>query len=349
MQEGGKVKLAAGKYRVAAYNYEGSESAASERPFFHGQTEFQILAGKTTSVNTVCRLRNIMVALFLSENFKTMFKDTYAIMVTNGANGIYIFTKDNVDKKVYFCIPQNASSIHMSIKATTISGVDIIESYTITKPNNAENSAELVPGDYFKININPGDEPSIDPVTKIEWDITVDLTMTETGTIIEIPTENIIQNPGGGGEGNNKGAIDVTGLDKTYTLSVDMEETVPPIQVRLTVPNGIQKLLVKIESNNEEFEQTLVGFGLDQEFDLANPGDLIGVLSGSLEDSEGIGLIDANDPIKGKTSYLFDITHFMMLLKLYGLSEDTFTITVSDGINEDVSGVLWVNVVAGTR
>ncbi len=342
LEDGGEVKLIAGKYKVIAYNYDGRDVSASERPFFLGQTEFQILPGKITDVTTTCRLQDIGVSLSLSEDFISEFKDDYTITVSNKSNGNYIFTKENINKKIYFSIPQNANSISVSIKATTKKEVEITESYNISKPANAENNQELQPGDFFKINIDPGSEPSVDPVpvNKLKLNITVDLTMIETGVTIEIPTENIVEVPE-----EKEDNIQTEGLNKTYNLSIDPNDQVPPIRVSLTVPNGIQKLLVRINSNNAAFMETLAGFNLVQEFDLANPGDLLGVLSGSLEDLEGIGLINANDPIKGKTSYVFDVTKFMTLLKLYGLSNNTFTITVADGANETVTGALNINIV----
>ena len=345
--EGSTVKLTAGKYRVKAYNYDGENVGASERPFFKGVTEFQILPGKTTTVNTTCRLSCLEVGLDLDKTFGDNFKDDYAITISNGSSGNYIYKQDNTAKKVYLNIPENASSILMSVKATTIKdNVNIAQSYTITKPEDAENNNKLENGDSFKITINPTDSPVVDPETKFNLGITVELTWNETGTTIEIPSENIVFNPGGesGGEDPNKGEMTVTGLDKTYTF--DASGDVPTVKVEFLAPNGIQKLLVKIGSNNEGFMGTLVGFGLGGEFDLANPGDLLGVLSGSLDTQEGIGLIDANDPLKGKTSYSFDITSFMSLLGLYGASENTFTITVSDGINPDITGELKVNVTA---
>lgn len=345
--EGGTVKLVAGKYRVKAYNYDGENVGASERPYFKGQSDFQILPGKTTTVNTTCRLGCMEVSLNLDRTFGENFKDDYMITITNGGTGNYVFNKENIDKKVYFSVPEGASSILMSVKATTSGdGTDIAQSYTITKPGNSENSNLLENGDAFKIIVNPGDAPIIDPVTKINLGITVELTWTERGETIEIPTENITFNPGGGGsegEETNKGEMTVTGLDKTYSF-VAMSGDVPTVKVDFQVPNGIKKLLVKIDSNNQGFMDTLAGFGLHEEFDLADPGELLGVLSGSLDDGEGIGLIDANDPIKDKTSYSFDVTSFMSLLGLYGASENTFIITVSDGVNLDIKGALNVNV-----
>lgn len=346
---GGQVKLTAGSYRVIAYNYDGSEVDASVRPFFQGQTEFQILAGKTTKVNTTCKLQSIEVVLGISDEFNKMFQDDYTIILTNGERGTFLVSKETANKIIYFKVPaqDKSTSIQMTVKATTTDNITIAQSYTITKPVDAENGSSLSGGDSFKIKIDPGDTPGITPVTKIDLGITVDLTMNETGVEIEIPTENIVFNGDGGstdpGEGDNDDKpIEVTGLNRTFNLG---KQDSPTVQVKIFAPNGIQKLLVTITSDNDPFVATLEGFGLYKQFDLANPGELFGVLSGSLEDGEGIGLIDPNDPIKGKTEYLFDVSTFMTLLKLYGLSNNTFAITVSDGISQDVSGDLKINVI----
>lgn len=341
--EGGTVKLTEGKYRVQAYNFDGENMGASERPFFKGMTDFQILPGKMTTVNTTCRLSCLEVNLILDKTFTEKFKDNYAITISNGSTGNYIYTKE-ANNKIYFTIPENANNVLMSVKATTTDDVNIAQTYTIKKPGNAGNNGQLENGDSFKITINPGDSPVIDPITKFDMGVTVDLTWIETGATIEIPTENIVFNPGGENEpDDNKGEIVVTGLSKTYFVVANSED-VPTVEVDFSVPNGIQKMLIKIQSNNEGFVEALDGFGLGEEFDLANPGDLLDVLSGSLEEQEGIGLIDANDPIKGKTSYKFNLTSFMGLLGMFGDSANTFTITVSDGINADATGVLTVIV-----
>ncbi len=346
--EGKSVKLTVGDYQIRAYNYDGSEKNASERPFFQGTTNFQIIPGKTTRVNTTCKLQNLESNIILDPTFIEKFKNDYSITITNGEAGNYIFTKDNISKKIYFKVPEKATnSIQMSVKATTTDGVSISQLYTIQKPDNADGTSSLLAGDAFSIKIKPGDDPIIQPGKPVvNLEITVDLTMTETNTVIEIPTENIVFNPGGSVDPgqDNKGEIQVTGLPKTYNFSTNMDDPVDPVQVQISAPNGITKLIVRISSDNEGFMSTLAGFGLADPFDLANPGDLLGVLSGSLADQEGIGLIDSNDPILGKTSYLFDVTEFMTLLKLYGISKNTFSITVSDGKNEDVSGDLKINI-----
>ena len=316
----GQVKLVTGKYKVVAYNYDGSNVNASERPWFRGETEFEILAGKTTKVNTICKLQNIAVTVGFTDNFKKQFQDDYAITVTNGEAGVKVFEKEQLGKTFFFKVPEKKNSVQLTVKATTTANTQIAQNYTVTKPADAEGNSNLVSGDEFTVNIDAGNEPSVDPTTQIELNISVDLTMNETGLTIEIPTENIVFNGDGGStpdpdvpdpDDPGKDQITVTGLGETYNLPLSEGQKV---LVNISAPKGITKLLVKIDSDNEEFMATLGGFGLAEEFDIANPGKLFDVLSNSLESGNGIGLIDPDDPIKGKTSYLFDVTDFMVLL-----------------------------------
>ena len=272
----GQVKLVTGKYKVVAYNYDGSNVNASERPWFRGETEFEILAGKTTKVNTICKLQNIAVTVGFTDNFKKQFQDDYAITVTNGEAGVKVFEKEQLGKTFFFKVPEKKNSVQLTVKATTTANTQIAQNYTVTKPADAEGNSNLVSGDEFTVNI--------------------DLPLSEGQKVL----------------------------------------------VNISAPKGITKLLVKIDSDNEEFMATLGGFGLAEEFDIANPGKLFDVLSNSLESGNGIGLIDPDDPIKGKTSYLFDVTDFMVLLNLYAPSTNTFTLTVEDGVSEPVSGTLTV-------
>lgn len=346
----GQLKLTAGKYKVMAYNYDGSNVDASARPWFKGETEFEILAGKTTKVNTTCKLQNIAVTIGFTDKFKEQFRDDYTITVTNGDGGIKIFDKEHLGKTFYFKVPNQRNNVQLTVKATTTTNNQIAQNYTISKPADSEGNNNLISGDEFTVNIDSGDEPSVDPTTQIQLNITVDLTMHETGITVEIPTENIVFNGGGSTKPDpeepdpdqpDEQGITVTGLPASYTLPLAEGQKV---QVSISAPKGITKLLVKIESDNEGFATTLTGFGLGEEFDIANPGNLLPVLSNTLESGEGIGLIDANDPILEKTSYLFDVTEFMSLLTLYGISNNNFTITVEDGSSEPVTGVLTVIV-----
>lgn len=350
--DGGTVKLTAGKYRVKAYNYEGEHVGASTRPYFKGQTEFQILPGKTTTVNTTCRLSCLEVNLSLDKSFGENFKDNYAIIITNGSTGNYAFSKENVGKKVYFNVPESASSILMSVKVTTIDGTDIAQTYTITKPENSENNNQLENGDSFKITVNPGDDPVIDPVTKINLGITVDLTWVETGTTIEIPTDNIVFNPGGGGtdpdpEQPEDQDLTITGVDPVnFSAAAVMEDQtkIPNVVVNLQAKKGIKNLVVEISSTLGSFGDIINSMGLAS-FDLLNLTEqqleVLGV-------DGGLGIYNPADWVTERTSFDFVLTNFMALLANSeigcGPGEYYFKMTLTDTANNSIDKILTVTV-----
>ena len=134
----GQVKLVTGKYKVVAYNYDGSNVNASERPWFRGETEFEILAGKTTKVNTICKLQNIAVTVGFTDNFKKQFQDDYAITVTNGEAGVKVFEKEQLGKTFFFKVPEKKNSVQLTVKATTTANTQIAQNYTVTKPADAK-------------------------------------------------------------------------------------------------------------------------------------------------------------------------------------------------------------------
>lgn len=336
---GSEISLKAGTYTLQAYNYEGAEVTSNARPYFFGETKFNILANKTTNVETTCRMSNVGVMLFLTDEFTALFEDDYAITVTNGGTGTHTFDKTNISNAVYLNVPENSSAIQLTMKTTTRSKQElVVYQVGINRPSDTEGSTNLKANEIFMITLNPGEEPGVDYETKIKWGVTVDLNMNDRKETIEIPTENISTDPGPGDEDG----IKIVGLDKTYEVPADLSASVPTVQVEFTVPRGIKNLFVTIDSDNEGFVETLAEMGLIGQFDLANPGDL--PLGGSLENGSGIGLIDNEDPVSGKTQYLFDITEFMALLRLFGTGSNTFTIQVNDGV-DTASGVLTIKVV----
>ncbi|MDO5569917.1 MAG: DUF4493 domain-containing protein [Bacteroidales bacterium] len=347
MKEESPIQLSPGEYIVKAY--KGTYLEASREPYYEGTTNFSIATGKRTEVKTVCKLKYFKVDFNLTSDFLSTFKDDYSITVTNGA-GVIIFNKDE-QTPAYFKVGADAKSFNITVKVTNKeTNLNIQKSYVINKSEDIDNGF-IASGDFFNITLDKvlgGGTPGVDTETGITIGVTVDLTMNETGEVIEIPVDNINGGNSGGGDeggGDQPGSAPViTMVQNTYNLKLS-DTTSPTVQVSISAPNGIKNLIVEIGSDNAGFMGTLAGFGLADPFDIANPGNLLPILSNSLESGGGIGLIDANDPILGKTSYLFDVTSFMSLLKLYGVSQNTFKITVSDGTNPQVKDTLYVNVI----
>lgn len=353
--EEGKVliPLSEGDYSVKAYNYEGENVTASERPFFKGEQTFSVKKGVSTGVDLSCKLACVEVELGVTESFIASFKDDYTVTVDNGEGATQVFTKDNLDKKYYFKTPDQQDHLSAAIKATSIEGNFIELKATIQKPADAEGGhANLAGGDSFVINLT--EDGATDSYIKLGLE--VDLTFTEVGETIEIPVENIIYDgpdvPEGGGdtdpeepEGGN--TLTVTGVPETYNLSLaELMESgeMPTIKVDMASENGIKSLIVSIESDNEVFPVLLAGMDLDKPFDLCNLEDRPEAKT-QLESLPLITEETYNQLHSGTlTEYTFDVTSLVALLPGQGLMGcHKFTLTISDG-NETKEGTLTVNV-----
>ncbi len=336
-----------GTINVAAENYDGSSQNVSTRPWFRGTATGSILSGKTTEMTVTCKLQNIEVKIALAQSFLDKFKDDYSITVDNGEGGIQTFTKNNVKTKYYFLTPNNKNSINVSIKATTKETNAFIQrNYTVTKPTDADGCNILAAGVAFIIILI--EDGSM--LSYINFGITVDFIFAEQEEIFTIPTTNITYDESlGGDEGNGEvtpgqpteEVITFTGLPADLT---DPDLSGQTVKVDMSVKNGIKNLFVTITSDNAGFLGAIAGLGLGETFDLANPGDLEPVLTGSLDTGEGIGLLQPGEVVAGKTSYTFDVTNFMGLLQLFNPAQNKFHIEVVDALGNSKSGDLNITI-----
>lgn len=335
--EGDDLKLPVGKYIIEAYNYDGSKSKASEKPYFYGATSFNILAGKATKVTTKCRMKTIGVVLQLSPEFQNIFADDYEVTITNGDGAFVLYQKNTLDKVHYLAVPQTAtSSLNLIFSGKTKKGDDVAYQTAIERPSDAEGNNKLVENEVFIIKLMP----ETAELGKIKWGITVDLIMNDKQIEFEVPVPDDGEEPV---EPVDPDAIKVVGLDRTVVISKNDSDNAPTVDVEFIVPRGIDNLYVTIESEDEIFLGMLEDLFLREKFDIANPTEEQKIALGPTED-EGIGMIDPNDPIKGKTEYVFQLTTFMKLLTLFEPALHTFNIEVYDG-TETVKGALKVQVV----
>ena len=351
--EDGKLSfpLEAGKYNVKAYNYDGANVNVSERPYFEGSTDFTIEGGKSASVPLTCKLACVEVALKLTKSFKEAFKDDYAITVDNGDGASDVFTKDNIDTKLYFKTPANKNSLNVSVKATSKEGNPIDMKYTVQKPGDAEgNLANLEGGDAFLINLTEAGATD----SHVQIGISVDLTFTSDGSSFEIPIENItggditVTPPSGGDEpggGDTPAAgITFTGLPATYNC-VNGDKTIAGLQdVYIKVSEnstGIKNLNVTISGAIE----SLLGMvpSLTSSFDICNLDD--GVKSALV----GLKLITEEDYANLHAGTLkeftFSLSGLLVLVPQVTTGTSTFSLSVNDGVTTS-GGNITVNVSA---
>lgn len=333
------LTLSEGEYTIKAYNYDGSNINVSERPFFMGSSTMNIKAGSTTDASIQCKLQNIEVAFSLDQSFTNKFKNDYTFTVDTGDGASLIINKDNVDKKYYLKVPQDKSSLNVSVKATTVAtesteGQPIQRTYKITKPADAEGGTTLIAGDAFLINITEDGSSS----SYIDFKMTVDFSFVEHDEVITIPVDEITFNPGK--PTDPESAITFEGLPADYTCTYGDSE-IPGVQdVVIKASNGIKNLIVNMSG---EIVPLLSVVGLPESFDICNMNDdvkntVVNVLEMITED-------DYEELHAGTcTKYTFKLATLLNMVPGVVKSGDSvFNLSVSDGTSTK-SGDITVTV-----
>lgn len=350
LEEGTEVVLPVGTYKVRAASYAGDiEEAVLNKPYFLGETEFIVKAKEVAEVKNTCKLDNVVVAVSYGADFVDAVQDDYVTTLTNG-NGVLTLNKE-ANGYAFFKV---APTMNIAVRATTKNGKEIYKSQTLT----GNNSDDLQSEDYFNIKIGvqdtipslpdpgpgPGPGPDEPSVGEPSFDITIDVTMNgrEEDIVIPPPTNPDVKpdpdpNPDPNPGDDNLGVPTISGAG-TINIQHEAVYVGDPVVVNVKAPNGLKNLYVQIGSNVNEFIAVIKPMGLQDQFDLVNPGSLKGALS-------EIGLLDPDAQLEGQTNYDFKVTEFMSLLSQFPQGTHTFQLTVEDGINPSVSATLTVNVV----
>lgn len=328
--------LPAGTYVASAYNYEGADEHVSTRPYFMGQTEFTVQTAVTNQVDVNCKLACIEVGLHLTDAFNETFMDDYSIVMNNGDGASQTFTKDNINTKYYFKVPEGGKSLNISVKANTVAtGAFINVNYVVNKPEDAEGgSADLEGGDSFNVDLTP--EGATD--SHVTIGISVDLTFTEKGETIEVPADNIIFDDKGDG-GDPGDGITFEGLPATYTCT-NGDTSIEGLQdVHILAPNGIKSLKVTISGAIGN----LAGELLPSTFDICDMDEAVKetvINTLSLITEEDYAALHAGTC----KDYTFKLANLLILVpQVVPSGTSTFNLSVSDGATTQ-GGDIIVNV-----
>lgn len=146
--------------------------------------------------------------------------------------------------------------------------------------------------------------------------------------------------------------IDIAGdgfdIDEAQTVLFS-EVQGKSVVVDIAALNGIDKLLVDINSTSAGFTGSLAMMGLGGEFDLANPSEeFMDALEHPLFGSVLQSSLPYGDAVKDKTELAFDISNFMTLMATFlaeGDFEASFVITVADADENSVTKTLTLEFV----
>lgn len=314
-QNADELLLKEGLYTVRA-TWGKLYEAAFDAPYFVGDTVCRIEPGVVSSIKTDCSLQNAKVNIDYTEDFLKVFKDDYAAIVTNGLGAL---TLDKKEQRVaYF---RSNDNIRLTVNATTVKGLDVISKHKIEKAQ---------PNALY--NVVLGIDMSVDSVIDqiLKPGITVDITMHDRDTVIDIEAPALPPDPDEGEEEpGDDNAITVTGngLDSPVEMTeAEASDGSVPVKVVIKAKAGLSKVLVKIIA--PELEAIL---GKENPFDLVTPTEAI------KEILDGVGLVR---PAAGDTEYALDVTGFMGMMG--GPGTYKFEVTITEGEGNSLSKTLTV-------
>ena len=125
-----------------------SVPASFDSRWFKGRTEFNIVAGKTTPVDLVCKIANVVASVRYDEAVDEVMKD-YTITVGHITGKLTYEGKDT--RKGYFMLNSRAKNLDWTLEGTLMDGTPYKQSGTI---ENAKPATEYV----LNVRYTPGNE-----------------------------------------------------------------------------------------------------------------------------------------------------------------------------------------------
>lgn len=328
------ITLGAGEYEVTAH-YGDNPIAEWEAPYYKGSSKFTIEADKITDEvdPIVASLGNIRVTVKFGPNLLGAMSADSKVVVKAGDEGVKSFEAGET-RSAYFKYVNESMTLTATFEGT-VDGDYVVESKVYE---------DVAPGNHYTITfkmqgIIPDEPGTVQPSVIVDATLeTVDMNYTASGEGDDPilpddlrPTQggsNTPDDPTPPGPSHELKAPQITAAipaDQSLTpVNLDIvnevtDKTYCALNIVSTADGGISDFKVVIDSPTLTKDE-LEGFGLAQELDLVNPGNLADPLS-------GLGF-----PINvgGEKNVTFNITGFLDMLASIGSGVHKFILTVTD-------------------
>ena len=334
------IELPVGKYTVYAHT---PGEATTTDPYYGGNGSFEITAGNTMGVEVLCKMENTKFQITFSEELKNEFKSWTVTVTAVGVEDMaksFSATSDNVVQPdaFYWMLPDNVKIIRVDFTGVNNADQTITDYREYQKPAAADDP-NWTAADALAVtigvseNTDPTGVPSITIDGKVTWDgLESNVTIPVDGVKDpddkpEPPTPTPGEGPSMSGEY----------LDKTVNFDVaDGVENFPSVEILITVPDGIQSIVVKAETSHGTLGGILSGIGFVEGVDLVtttNPA--VSMALGQL-------------PVKGGTSYPFSVNGIISQALANAVGTHTFDVVVTDLNGETAEGTLTFSITNST-
>lgn len=346
------VALPQGNYKAEAV-YGDDPISEWETPYYLGNSEFDIKAGKITDdVPAVeCELSNIRINVNITDLGQGLLTNDAQVVVEAGKEGC--LTYDQTESRAGYFRYDGSNTIIASFSGT-VDGVYVDNvkrtysnaaagnaytiNFTVNKPDNLE------PGD---ITIGDGttDGITIDATIAIQdQNVVIDPNEPDDNLLVDdmrpvedpvTPPDNPDDNPDNPDDPTPPAAQgpQITNLAPGIVLDQCCTIT-PESEVYFTIESktGLTGFTIHIESDKLTPAE-LKGVGLAADLDLINPGNLEEALT-------GLGFLDGT-PMEGAKTKEFSITGFVPMLFALGSGEHKFHLTITDE-SGTTQATLWL-------
>ena len=296
-------------YSITAMSHE-VQPAEFEKPYYFSKLDFEITENTVTDLKElVCTLNNIKVKVSIGE-------------------GRLEYAKDET-RAGYF----------KSIGETNILIADLNATVQGEKVTMSKAFIDVLPGEEriikYSMKQNSGGDGDNGEIGKVDIQIDATCEVVEKDITIAPGEEEPLPEPEPNPEPDpeTKPAITGKGFDITQSITIPpgvSTDNPYPVIVKIAVPEGIRNLEIGITSSSSDFAGAISDLGLT-DFDLANPGALIGIL-------QNLGL-PYGDKVVGKTDIDFDISGFTGLLMGFP-GTHRFNLKVTDDKGNTASAIL---------
>ena len=340
------IELPVGTYNVVSHT-PGDLKKRMDHPYYLGDKDLLIEKNKDTQANVQCKMRNSRIQLNYSVEFLAAFQ-SWTITLDDGSGIAYKVEHDNTigttPKVGYYAFEENgAEYVTLNIRATTVTGNTITFSQPYYKADaetgyEEEDDPNFKGGDALIITLDPK-APDAPTSGTIGIDVTVNVLFANSDTEVKIEVNDKNQTP------DPKPDPDPTPGEQEPSMVLPAGGTysATEIPVDLNTPAGLESAIVRIETDNANFEKTLQDVAFDKPGALLTGADLVG--NNAMQTLfNGLGGDNPKQtPQKGETEYEFPISAFSTFLGMF-VGTHTFHIELTDVNGKGATGSLTLTI-----
>lgn len=318
------ITIPAGTYTISAYN--GEQQSGFDSPYYYGEKEFMVGIQELTDAQVTCQLACVKLSVEFTSLFLSNVTDPVCII--HQTDGVSLeFDPEDSNVEGYIAAPAD-STLAVTIRGRyTEDNTEVDRTYFIKSVGAKQ---------WHKIALSVNTSAGIENGGGM---IQIDHSVDEKESTVLIPgSDDLIDNNGDSGSWDdeeepdkpvnpdgdltNGPTIDGTNFNGSLfsfdtPLVITDAEKESPISLDITLGannGGIQHLYLSMSSSDESlndiFQNTMAATEANP-WDLANPESLNATAKMTLKN---LGILKEDDPIRGKTSFVFSIGGFMSLL-----------------------------------